>query len=172
MKGISVISGVLGKPAGKCPRTAVGMLAVLLVLLAVSQVLPAAPAPAQPKIPPGSKIYIHPMDGFESYLAAGLAKKKVPVVVVPDRATADYEITGTFESEKEEGTKGWQKVAEIGLTGWHRGSSVTVRASWSVKNVRSGDLAFAYSVVKRKSGAQQSAAEAFAKNLKNAMTAK
>ncbi len=86
------------------------------VLAVVLQTLPVMFAQPQPKIPPGSKVYIQPMDGLETYLAAGLAKKKVQLVVVPDRENADFEITGTTETEKVEGTKGWQKVAEsIGL---------------------------------------------------------
>src|SRR5713226_3181702 len=49
-------------------------------------------------IPPGAKIYVAPMaNGFETYVVAGLVKKKVPVVVVADRAQADFEITGVSD---------------------------------------------------------------------------
>jgi hypothetical protein len=45
-------------------------------------------------LPSGARIYIAPMpSGFESYVAAGLEKKKVPVVLVTDRDKADYELT-------------------------------------------------------------------------------
>ena len=131
-----------------------------------------ARAQVQPKIPAGSKIYIAPMDGFETYLAAGLQQKKVPVVVVADRERADYEITGSPDVEKVEGTKGWAKVAEIGLTRSHTGDYITVRGSWMVKVVQSGELAFAYAVEKQGSHPQQSAAEAFAKHLKDQMAGK
>jgi len=47
-------------------------------------------APVSTKIVSGSKVYITPMDGFESYLAAALNKKKVPLVAVGDPAFADY----------------------------------------------------------------------------------
>jgi hypothetical protein len=59
-----------------------------------------------------------------------------------DRETADYEITGTPEIEKEQGSKGWVTVAEIGLTGRHTGNSVTARASFLIKSVQSGELIF------------------------------
>lgn len=129
-------------------------------------------AQGKPGIAPGSKVYIHPMDGFETYLAAGLANKKVPVTPVRDRNKADFEVTGTQELDKEEGTKGWQKVAEIGLTRSHRGTQYTIRASLTVKRIDSGDVVFAYSVVKIGPKAQQSAGEAFAKHLKANMVQK
>src|SRR5579872_5978740 len=40
----------------------------------------------------GSKVFIEPMDGFESFLAAALEKKKVPVVVVSDPQLAEFTI--------------------------------------------------------------------------------
>jgi hypothetical protein len=132
----------------------------------VLQVLPPALAQGQASIPRGSKIYIHPMNGFEKYLAAGLTQKKVPVVVVEDRDRADLEIIGVLETEAQEGTKGWQAVAELGLTGRRRGTMHHFNASLSVKTIQSGDVVFAYSVAKSGSNkVQQSAAEAFAKNL-------
>src|SRR6476659_7730929 len=52
------------------------------------------------KIPSGSKIYVAPMAGFESYVVAGIMKKKVPVSIVNDRNKADYEINGAPETPK------------------------------------------------------------------------
>src|SRR5436309_1118119 len=44
-------------------------------------------------LPSGARIYVAPMSsGFESYVIAGLEKKKVPVVVVTDPDKADYEL--------------------------------------------------------------------------------
>ena len=143
-----------------------------IILTCVAVMLPAALAQTKSTIPPGSKVYIHPMDGFEKFLAAGLEAKKVPLTVVPDRSRADFECTGTVGIDKEEGTKGWQKVAEIGLTAGHRGTEFVVQASLNLADTRSGDTVFAYTVVKKGGKAQQSAAEAFAKHLKNKMQAK
>ena len=43
-----------------------------------------APLPADTRIPRNSKVYIAPMDGFETYLAAAMRKKEVPVTMVTD----------------------------------------------------------------------------------------
>src|SRR5260370_1676837 len=52
------------------------------------------------RIPPGSKIYVAPMGGFENYVIAGILNKKVPVVLVTDRGKADYEIRGSAETQQ------------------------------------------------------------------------
>lgn len=46
------------------------------------------------RIPAGARVFIQPMDGFETFLAAAIAKKKVAVVVVDHRDQADFEIAG------------------------------------------------------------------------------
>ena len=47
------------------------------------------------KIPADSRIFITPMDGnLDGFIAAELVKKKLPIIVVTDEATADYVITG------------------------------------------------------------------------------
>jgi len=43
---------------------------------------------------PGAKIFIEPMEGFGDLVTDSIAKKKVPVVVVKDRAQADFVMTG------------------------------------------------------------------------------
>src|SRR5437763_15322042 len=68
------------------------------------------PAPADTRIPRNSRIYIAPMDGFGSYLAAAFRKKGVPLVIVADREQADFEITGTHETKK----AGWAKTIFLG----------------------------------------------------------
>ena len=51
-------------------------------------------------IPSGAKVYIAPMDGFESYLKEAIEKKKVPLVVVDNEQDAEYEISGVASSQK------------------------------------------------------------------------
>ena len=46
------------------------------------------------------------MDGFENYLAAAFAKKKVQLAPVAERDQADYVISGTSEDK----TAGWAKI--------------------------------------------------------------
>lgn len=110
------------------------------------------------QIPSGAKVYIAPMaNGFDSYLRAAIVKKKVPVVVVADKSTAQFEIAGTSESQK----AGAAKIILLG--NWHS----TEDASIQVANLASGEVVFAYSVHEQSSSrGRQSAAESCAKHLK------
>jgi hypothetical protein len=112
-------------------------------------------------IPAGSKIYVQPMDGFGSYIIAAIEKKRVPVVIVVDKESADFEIGGDAESQK----AGWAKIL---LT---RSAASTEEASINVTNVRTGTVVFAYNVNKQNAArGKQSAAEACAKHLKEVVT--
>src|SRR5712671_2940439 len=112
------------------------------------------------KIPSGSKIYVAPMGGFESYVVAGIMKKKVPVSIVADRDKADYEIKGASESEK----AGWAKIMFIG------NDSTNEQASINVTEIKTGGVVFAYSVHKGSSvRGKQSAGEAIGKHLNEAI---
>jgi len=125
----------------------------------------AATAPAHApvnaiKIPSGSRIYVAPMGGFESYVVAGIMKKKVPVSIVADRDKADYEIKGAAESEK----AGWAKIVFTGS------DSTNEQASINVTEIKSGAVVFAYSVHKGNSvRGKQSAGEAIGKHLNEAI---
>ena len=68
------------------------------VILALALSVAASAAENQTK-----RIYIDPMNGYESYIAAAIVKKHVPVVVTEDRDHADFVIT-SFVTEKEEST--------------------------------------------------------------------
>ena len=103
-----------------------------------------------------------PMDGFETYLSAAILKKKVPLVIVDDKAKADFIIGGTSEVEK----AGWAKTIFIS-------PASHANASIAVKDAATGNLVFAYAVDKMNAArAQQSTAEACAKHLKEAMDKK
>ena len=67
-------------------------------------------AVGQQQIAAGSKVYIEPMNGFETYMAAAIQKKKVPLIVVSDESAADYVMTGNAEHQK----AGWAKVVFTG----------------------------------------------------------
>jgi hypothetical protein len=108
-------------------------------------------------IPAGSKVYIAPMDGFETYLKAALEKKGVPVVVVEDKDKADFEITGASDSQKASTAK------KIIMGSWHSREE----ASINVANIKTGEIVFAYSAHKENSAhGKKSTAEACAKHLK------
>ena len=46
------------------------------------------------RIPIGARVFLQPMDGFETFLAAAFATIRVPIVVVGDRDKADFEMSG------------------------------------------------------------------------------
>lgn len=108
-------------------------------------------------IPQNASVYVAPMEGFETYIISALNNKRVPLTVVNDRSKAEFEITGTSESQK----AGWSKML---LTGSIQSAE---QASINVSNIKTGTVVFAYSVNKRNSvHGKQSSAEACAKHLK------
>ncbi len=114
---------------------------------------------ASSKIRAGSRIFIGPMDGgFENFIAAGIQKKHVPLIVVIDRGRADYEMSGISDSEK----AGWAKMLFLGS------QQSNEEASVKVSDLKTGAIVFAYSVHKTNSyKGRQSAGEACAKHLKD-----
>ncbi|SRR5258708_26843070 len=112
------------------------------------------------KIPPGSKIYVAPMGGFENYVIAGILNKRVPVVLVTDRGKADYEIRGSAETQQ----AGWAKMLFLGS------QNTNEQASINVQEIKTGNIVFAYSVNKLNSvRGKQSAGEAIGKHLNDAI---
>ncbi len=93
-------------------------------------------------IPRNSKVYIapfksedteKPVEGFETYIAAALRKKNVPLIMVTDRNQADFEIVGTADKKG----AGWAKKVFLG--DWR----ATTSASISVANLKTGVIAYA-----------------------------
>jgi hypothetical protein len=114
-------------------------------------------AVGQQPIAAGSKVYIEPMNGFETYMAAAIQKKKVPLIVVSDESVADYVMTGNAEHQK----AGWAKVAFTGSI--HSDE----QASVSMVSTKTKELVFAYAVNKKNTlHGEQTSAEACAKHLK------
>ena len=128
------------------------------------------PVPTDPflamRIPPNSKIYIapfksedstKPVEGFETYMAAAIRKKGVPVIMVSDRSQADFEIVGTADKKGAGFAKKW-------LLGDFRRST---SASLSVTNLHTGVIAYADSSDRASANrGLRSSAEKLAKYLK------
>ena len=115
------------------PSTGLGAVALAVV--------PADPFLAT-RIPVNSKIYIapfksedasNPVVGFETYMAAALRKKSVPVIMVAERSQADFEIAGSADKKGAGFAKKW-------LLGDFRRST---SASLSVTNLHTGVVAYA-----------------------------
>jgi hypothetical protein len=132
-----------------------------------------APVEADPflamRIPLNSKIYIapfksedtsKPVEGFESYMAAALRKKGVPVIMVADRSQADFEIAGSADKKGAGFAKKW-------LMGDFRRST---SASLTVTNLRTSVIAYADSTDRASANrGLRSSAEKLAKYLKRKM---
>lgn len=115
-------------------------------------------------IPPAAKVFIAPMEnGFDNNLKAALQAKKVPVVVVDDKAQADFEISGHSESQKASTAK------KVIFLDWRSNE----QASIQVVNLKSSEVVFAYSANKINSAhGKKSSAEACAKHLKEKIESK
>jgi hypothetical protein len=107
-------------------------------------------------IPRGSKVFIEPMDGFETYLMAAFEKKQTPLLVVADKDKADFVISGSSDRKD----AGWAKTI-------FGGGRPHIMASIKVVNAKTSVLA--YAVASDKGNAvrgYKSAAEHLAKNLR------
>jgi hypothetical protein len=111
-------------------------------------------------------VYIKPQNGFETYLAAAMAKKQVPVDVVADETKATYILQAAPVETKQESTGG--KIARC-LFAYCAG--IEDKSNVSVQLIDSGSskMLWAYSVNKQRGGSknEQSMAEAVAKHFKD-----
>lgn len=111
------------------------------------------------KIPANSKVYVNPMDGFETYVVAALQTKKIPVLIVSNREQADFEIKGSVEKQK----AGWAKTIFVS-------PNPEIDATMQVINIKTGVVVFSNS--SNKSAARRGrkgSAEHLAKNLAKKM---
>lgn len=111
-------------------------------------------------------VYIEPQQGFETYLAAAISKKNVPVDVVMDQTKANYVLKAAPVEIKSESTGG--KIARC-LFAYCAGIEDKGNVSVQLIATSSTKVMWAYSVNKQKGGSKnsQSMAEAVAKHLKD-----
>jgi hypothetical protein len=111
-------------------------------------------------------VYIEPQQGFETYLAAAISKKNVPVDVVTDQTKANYVLKAAPVEIKTESTGG--KIARC-LFAYCAGIEDKGNVSVQLIATSSTKVMWAYSVNKQKGGSKnsQSMAEAVAKHLKD-----
>jgi hypothetical protein len=132
------------------------------------------------QIKSGATVYIEPMNGYETYLAAAIAKKQVPLLVVADESKAEYIITSTVSHSRPTQpavvVNNTNNVNSTGNSAYERGATQAMQqsaargatsASISVIDAHSSQIVFAYAVGKTGNTNQiQSTAEACAKHLK------
>jgi hypothetical protein len=117
---------------------------------------PATAGTADTSIPRNSKVYLAPMDGFETYLAAAMRKKEVPLLMVTDRDQADFEITGIHDVKE----AGWAKTIFVS-------PNPSASASIQVVNLRTKVIVYADSSHRNSANrGERSTAEKLAKYLK------
>lgn len=132
-------------------------------------------------IPPGSRVVIAPMGGFETYFAAAVREKNVPITLTLDKDSAQYFIVST-DTEWQGfvygagGNANWSQSGGSASYGAAASSTRGLEASIMVIDAKTKDVVWAYEVHKSSHGAlllgtlaargKQSVAEACAKHLK------
>ena len=145
-----------------------------------------------PQLKSGSTVYLAPMDGYETAMAAAFVKKHVPLIVVADKDKADYIIQSAVAHEvpstpqvvvnssnvnntvvnsrnvNNGSNDTWEQSKErAAARAAARAALGSTSANISMIDVHSSQVVFAYSVDKHGTTHQsQSAAEACAKHLK------
>lgn len=152
---------------------------------------PSAPGPTQAPeagtasgsapIPVGARIVIAPMGGFETYFAAAVREKKVPVTLTLERASAQYFVVSTDTEWQgfvfgSGGAANWNPSGGSAAYGSSASSTRGLEASIMVIDAKTKDVVWAYEVHKSSHGSlffgtlgargKQSVAEACAKHLK------
>ena|ERR1700758_5239429 len=114
---------------------------------------------------PRPTVYLEPQQGFETYVAAAIAKKGVPVDVVTDQTKATYVLKSAPVEVKTESTGG--KIARC-LFASCAGIEDKGNVSVQLIEASSTKMVWAYSVNKQRGGSknEQSMAEAVAKHFK------
>jgi hypothetical protein len=110
-------------------------------------------------------VYIEPQKGFETYLAAAISKKNVPVDVVTDAAKSTYVLKSAPVDIQQESTG--EKITRcvfVSCAGIEDKGNVSVQ----LIETTSTKMVWAYSVNKQRGGSkdEQSMAEAVAKHFK------
>jgi len=122
----------------------------------------------------GSTVYIEPMSGYETYLAAAFLKKHVPLVVVTEKDKAEYIVRSTV-SEYAPTAPGIvvNTTTNVNSSGFPSSGFPKAGygmghtdASISIVDAHTSQVVFAYSAAKGAHHQMQSTAEACAKHLK------
>jgi hypothetical protein len=132
-------------------------------------------------VPVGARIVIAPMGGFETYFAAAVREKRVPITLTLDKGSAQYYVVST-DTEWQGfvygagGAANWNQGAGSAAYGASASSTRGLEASIMLIDARTKDVIWAYEVHKNSHGSllfgtlgargKQSVAEACAKHLK------
>lgn len=180
-----VISAIVTKSSGAMPTAPP---ATEPIPPAARSTPDSTPEPSEPgvatgsgTISPGARVVIAPMAGFETYFAAAVREKKVPVTLTLDRASAQFFVVSANTEWQgfvyaSGGSANWNSSGGSASHGAAASSTRGLEASIMLINAKTKDVVWAYEVHKSSHGAlllgtlgargQQSIAEACAKHLK------
>lgn len=138
-----------------------------------------------PQIDGGSTVYIEPMGGYETYLAAAIVRERVPLVVVMDKEMAEYIIRSTVSQNVPSApavvvnnsatvNEGESPNQQAWNRGWAGGQEAAARraalgssnASIAIVDAKTAQIVFAHSAGKGGVNQLQKTAEDCAKHLK------
>ena len=144
-----------------------------------------------PQIKSGATVYIEPMGGYETYIAAAILKKHVPLLVVLDKEKATYIIHSTINHVQPNQTQPGVVINNSNTietssspnrsafdSGFASGAEAAARrraykeslgystASIAVIDPQSSQIVFSYSAAKDGKNQLQNTAEDYAKHLK------
>jgi hypothetical protein len=121
-------------------QTKVALVSLVLVFSLVAYGHRVSPFP----ILPNSSVFIDPMDGFGHELQKAFLKDGVPLVIVSDKKTADFEIMGGIQDGQEPTSTGsmtWGESGEQQADVYEpRPRLITV----TIVSLQTGDLAWGY----------------------------
>jgi hypothetical protein len=132
-------------------------------------------------VAPGSRVVIAPMGGFETYFAAAVREKGVPITLTLDKASAQFYVVSTNTEWQgfvygSGGSASWGPSGGSATHGAAASSTRGLEASIMLIDAKTKDVVWAYEVHKNSHGSllfgtfgargQQSVAEACAKHLK------
>lgn len=140
--------------------TYAGFASTLVFISITCASLAAQEHPAQSRAP---RIYIEPQEKLDSFLAAAIIKKRVPVIVTQKKADAQFVLIGGAESKDESGAAKVLRCLAVYCYGINGSRIVTVRL---VDN-ETQEVVWADNVTGGSSRAYRSTAEAVAKHLKH-----
>jgi hypothetical protein len=134
------------------------------------------------RVSPGSRVVIAPMGGFETYFAAAVREKGVPITLTLDKASAQFYVVSTNTEWQgfvygSGGSASWNSAGGSATHAAAASSTRGLEASIMLIDAKTKDVVWAYEVHKNSHGSlifgtfgargQQSIAEACAKHLKD-----
>lgn len=177
-----IIAAIVGKTAAASPAPQGTTTSASAAAPQTSGYLPEEGASSGSRqITPGSRVVIAPMGGFETYFAAAVREKKVPIILTLDKSSAQFFVVSTNTEWQgfvygSGGSANWNRAGGSSAYGAAASSTRGLEASIMLIDAKSKDVIWAYEVHKNSHGSlifgtvgargEQSIAEACAKHLK------